>query len=63
MRTRKPGKIQERLWFLGRSESVAYLLEGDDESIIISGGISYIVPDILKRLGDFGIDEKKLLIS
>ncbi|HUL23642.1 MAG TPA: MBL fold metallo-hydrolase, partial [Thermodesulfobacteriota bacterium] len=65
MRIRKPGKVQERVWFLGREESGVYLLEGNRDSMIVSGGLSYIVPDVLQQLDEFGIEEtriKKLLI-
>jgi glyoxylase-like metal-dependent hydrolase (beta-lactamase superfamily II) len=65
MRIRKPGKVHERIWFLGREESGVYLLEGDDGSMMVSGGMSYIVSDILRQLNEFGIDEnriKKLLV-
>jgi glyoxylase-like metal-dependent hydrolase (beta-lactamase superfamily II) len=65
MRIRKPGKVNERIWFLGREESGVYLLEGTNESMIMSGGMSYIVPDLLQQFEEFGIDEsriKKLLI-
>ncbi|MBW2031166.1 MAG: MBL fold metallo-hydrolase [Deltaproteobacteria bacterium] len=65
MRTREPGKVCEGLWYLGRKESGVYLLEGSEGSMIISGGMSYIVPAILKQMEDFAIDRnriKKLLI-
>jgi len=65
MRIRKPGKVQERIWFLGREESGVYLLEGNSGSMIVSGGMSYIVSDLLHQFEEFGIDEtriKKLLI-
>jgi 2-aminobenzoylacetyl-CoA thioesterase len=65
MRIRKPGKVNERIWFLGREESGVYLLEGNDGSMIVSGGMSYIVSDLLQQFKGFGIDEnriKKLLI-
>jgi 2-aminobenzoylacetyl-CoA thioesterase len=65
MRIRKPGKIRDRLWFLGSEESCIYLLEGENESIFVSGGLSYLVPDILRQLKEFRIDEariKKILI-
>jgi glyoxylase-like metal-dependent hydrolase (beta-lactamase superfamily II) len=65
MRIRKPGKVQERIWFLGREESGVYLLEGNNGSMIVSGGISYIVSDLLHQFEEFGIDEnriKKVLI-
>ncbi|HSB03747.1 MAG TPA: MBL fold metallo-hydrolase [Thermodesulfobacteriota bacterium] len=65
MRIRKPGKIRDQLWFLGSEESCVYLLEGRDESMFVSGGLSYLVPDILKQFKEFHIDEtqiRKLLI-
>ena len=65
MRIRKPGKVQERIWFLGREESGVYLLEGNNGFMIVSGGMSYIVSDLLHQFEEFGIDEtriKKLLI-
>jgi glyoxylase-like metal-dependent hydrolase (beta-lactamase superfamily II) len=65
MRIRKPGKVREGVWFLGREESGVYLLEGNDGSMIVSGGMSYIVSDILQQFKEFGIDGnriKKLLI-
>jgi len=55
----------DNLWYLGRAESGVYLLDGSDGSMIISGGISYLVPHILRQFNDFGIDEgriNKLLI-
>ena len=65
MRIRKPGKVHERIWFLGREESGVYLLEGDEGSMMVSGGMSYIVSDIIRQFKEFRIDEsriKKLLI-
>jgi glyoxylase-like metal-dependent hydrolase (beta-lactamase superfamily II) len=65
MRIQKPGKVHERIWFLGREESGVYFLEGNDGSMMVSGGMSYIVSDILQQLKEFNIDEnriKKLLI-
>src|SRR4030043_435198 len=65
MRIRRPGKIRDQLWFLGSEESCVYLLEGRDESMLVSGGLSYLVPDILNQFKEFHIDEtriKKLLI-
>jgi glyoxylase-like metal-dependent hydrolase (beta-lactamase superfamily II) len=65
MRIRKPGKIGEHLWYLGCEESGVYLLEGQGESMIISGGMSYILPDVLKQMREFGVQEdriRKLLI-
>lgn len=60
MRIRQPGKIRDNLWFFGREESCIYLLEGNAQSMIVSGGISYIVPDVLQQFEAFGIDERKI---
>jgi len=60
MRIRKPGKVREGIWCLGREESGVYLLEGEDGSMIVSGGMSYIVSDILQQFNEFGIDEKRI---
>jgi len=60
VRIRKPGRVKEGIWFLGREETGVYLLEGRQESMIISGGMSYIVPDLLQQMADFNIDEKRI---
>lgn len=60
MRIRKPGKVREGIWFLGREESAVYLLEGRNGSMIVSGGMSYIVPDLLQQFKEFDIDEKQI---
>jgi 2-aminobenzoylacetyl-CoA thioesterase len=56
MRVRKPGKVTERVWCLGREESCVYLLQGDDESMLVSGGASYIIQDVLDQMARFGLD-------
>jgi glyoxylase-like metal-dependent hydrolase (beta-lactamase superfamily II) len=60
MRIRMPGRVREQIWFLGCEESGVYLLEENDEFMIISGGMSYIVPDLLLQFREFGIDEEKI---
>jgi 2-aminobenzoylacetyl-CoA thioesterase len=55
-----PGKVCDGLWYLGRSESGVYLLEGHGGSVIISGGMSYLVPDLLHQFDEFGLDEGKI---
>lgn len=60
MNCQNPGKVCDGLWYLGRPESGVYLLEGRNGSIIISGGMSYLVPDLLRQLDEFGL--KKDLI-
>ena len=60
MRVRKAGRVCDNLWYLGREESGIYILEGTDSSMIISGGLNYIVPDILRQLHQFNIDETRI---
>ena len=56
----EPGKITERIIFLGRFESCVYLVDGGAESVLIGGGLSYIVPDMIAQLRDLGIEERKI---
>ncbi len=60
MRIRKAGKVLDRLWFLGREESGIYLIEGNDGSMIVSGGLSYIVSELLLQFKEFNIDQEKI---
>ncbi|MGZ3512813.1 MAG: MBL fold metallo-hydrolase [Thermodesulfobacteriota bacterium] len=60
MRIRKPGKVRDGIWFLGREESGVYLLEGKNDSMIVSGGMSYIVPDLLQQFKQFDIDGRRI---
>lgn len=60
MRIRKPGKILDHLWYLGHEESGVYLLDGGDEAMIINGGLRYIVPEVLRQLSEFAVNEKKV---
>ena len=50
MRIREPGKVRDKLWLLGHETSGVYLMEGTEGSIIISGGVSCIVPAILQQV-------------
>ena len=60
MRIRNAGKITDGLWCLGSEASNIYLLEGDEESMIVSGGMSYLVPTLLEQFQVFGIDETRI---
>ncbi|MEW6374338.1 MAG: MBL fold metallo-hydrolase [Thermodesulfobacteriota bacterium] len=60
MRIRKAGKVRDGLWLLGCKESGVYLLQGKDGSMLISGGMSYIVPDLLRQFKEFGLAEEKI---
>ena len=60
MRTRKPGKVTDNLWYLGREETGVYYLEGRDGAVMINGAMSYILPDVLAQMKEFGLSAKKL---
>ena len=60
MNCQNPGKVCDGLWYLGRPESGVYLLEGRNGSIFISGGMSYLVPTLLRQFDEFGLDEGKI---
>ncbi|MCX7635267.1 MAG: MBL fold metallo-hydrolase [Syntrophales bacterium] len=60
MRVRTAGKITDNLWYLGREEAGVYLLEGKNESIVINGGISFILPEVLAQMDNFGIDKERI---
>jgi 2-aminobenzoylacetyl-CoA thioesterase len=60
MNCQNTGKICDGLWYLGRPESGVYLVEGRDGSIIISGGMSYLVPDLLRQFDEFGLKEDRI---
>jgi len=56
VRFRKPGKIDRNLWYLGAEESGIYLLRGRHGTALINGGMSYILPDVLTQMHEFGLD-------
>lgn len=60
MRITTPGRINERLWLLGREDSCVYLLEGTTGSLLINGGLSSLLPDLLKQFRTFGIDPSRI---
>ena len=60
MRIRKPGKVVDRLWYLGHEESGIYLLDGGDEAMIINGGLKYIVPEVLRQIEEFDLNHEKV---
>lgn len=56
----KPGFVTDRILFLGRKESCVYLLIGSEEFALLGGGLTYIVPDIIKQMKRVKIEEKKI---
>ena len=56
---REPGKVSDRLDFLGARENCQYLLRGRD-MMIIGGGMSWIVPSLEIQLSKIDFEPKKL---
>jgi len=59
MRYLTPQTIHPRIEYLGRQEMNVYLLKGK-EYMIIEGGMSYIVPDLLRQFGERGIEVSRI---
>jgi len=55
-----PGKITDRIWLVGRNESCAYIVGGEDEYALLGGAMAYVAPDVLDQVKRFGIDETKI---
>ncbi|MBU2499386.1 MAG: MBL fold metallo-hydrolase [Proteobacteria bacterium] len=56
----EPGKVTERITFLGRRDSCLYLVDGGGESVLVGGGMAYVVPDILEQIRRYGIREREI---
>ncbi len=55
-----PGIVTPHITFLGRRESCIYLLGDGDEYALLGGGLTYVVPDVLRQLDESGIDERRI---
>jgi len=56
MRFRKVGRVTEHLWYLGREESGVYWLQGREGAVLINGGMTTILPDVLAQMRAFDLD-------
>ena len=56
MRIRATGKIAEGFWHLGNRETSSYALQGRNGTMLINGGFSFSVPDVLGQLEKWQID-------
>lgn len=60
MRIDKPGRVTDRIYFLGREESCVYLLQGEGEYALIGGGMAYAIPEVIGQLEKLGIEEDRI---
>ena len=56
---REPQKVSEEIEYLGTTDMCIYLLKGK-EYMFIEGGMSYVVPILLRQLEERGIDQSKI---
>lgn len=56
MRCREAGRVAEHLWYLGREESGVYWLQGRECVMLINGGMTAILPDVLAQMRAFDLD-------
>lgn len=56
----EPGKVTDRIILLGSLESCVYIVDGGGECMVLGGGLSYIVPGLLRQIRNFSVDEKKI---
>ena len=56
----KPGKVTDRILLLGIKESSVYILKGKNNYAFLGGGMVHIVPEIIKQLKKFKIEEIKI---
>jgi len=60
MRIRTPGKVADNLWYLGREETGVYYLKGIDGAVMINAAMSYVLPEVLAQMKEFGLDPRTL---
>ena len=56
---RDPRKVSEEIEYLGTTDMCIYLLKGR-EYMFIEGGMSYVVPILLRQLDERGIDQSRI---
>ncbi len=56
---KEPGTVTDHIEYLGAAEMCVYLLKGR-EHMLVEGGMSYIVPTLLRQMDERGIDPKRI---
>ncbi len=59
MWVREPQRVSEEIEYLGTADMCVYLLKGR-EYMFVEGGMSYVVPTLLRQLEERGVDESKI---
>ena len=59
MLIQEPGRVTDRIDFLGTPKICLYLLKGED-AMIISGGMSWVVPSLARQFSAIDFDFKKV---
>ncbi len=56
----EPGRITDSITFLGLAATCLYAVDGGDEVVLVGGSMSYAVPEILRQIQEYDIDEEKI---
>lgn len=56
---KEPGRVTQNIEYLGEPEMCVYLLKGR-EYMLIEGGMSYIVPKLLRQIDERAIDPRRI---
>ncbi len=59
MRIREPGKVTDRLDFLGTTDNCLYMLKGK-EAMIIGGGMSWVAPSLEKQFSKMELTSERI---
>jgi len=54
------GPITERITLLGRHESCVYWIEDQGQAVLMGGGMTYIIPDLLHQIETLRLHEQRI---
>src|SRR4030042_811861 len=61
MLIQEPGRLTDRIDFLGTGKICLYLLKGED-AMIISGGMSWVVPSLERQVSSIDFNKVRYLV-
>jgi len=60
MNITEPGKINDRVLLLGRSESCLQVVDGGSELALLGGSMTYVAPEVVEQVERFGVEVEKI---
>jgi glyoxylase-like metal-dependent hydrolase (beta-lactamase superfamily II) len=58
--TTPPAQLTDRLWMLGTTRHLMYLIKGENECAIVEGGVGPLGPLVREQLAEIGIDPNQI---